>query len=100
MILLLLSWLLFGLVVGYLAKMLHPGDDPVGFAPTVGIGVVGSFIGGAFNWLLGLGNQPFQASGLIMSILGGVVFCALYRYYKLKTSPTGPKGFFSGKSLK
>lgn len=100
MLFLLLSWLVFGLLVGWIAKLLHPGDDPVGFVPTVGIGVAGSFIGGLINWLLGMGTQPFQASGLIMSILGGVVFCVLYRYYKLKTSPSGPKSFFSGKSLR
>ena len=97
---LLLSWLIFGLLVGWISKKLHPGDDPVGFIPTVAIGVSGSFIGGAINWLLGMGSQPFQASGLIMSILGGIVACAIWRWYNLKFSETGPKSFFTGKSLR
>ena len=95
----LLSWLIFGLLVGYIAKLLHPGDEPVGYVPTIGIGVAGSFVGGAINFVLGMGSDPFHPSGFIMSILGGIVCCAAYRYYKLKTSPTGPKSFLSGKKL-
>lgn len=97
---LLLSWLIFGLLVGWFAKMLHPGDDPVGFLPTIGIGVAGSFIGGVVNWILGLGTAPFQTSGLLMSILGGVLFCMAWRWYKLRTSESGPKSFFTGRSLR
>jgi uncharacterized membrane protein YeaQ/YmgE (transglycosylase-associated protein family) len=95
----LLSWLIFGLLVGYIAKLLHPGDEPVGYVPTLGIGVVGSFVGGAINYLIGSGSSPFEASGLLMSILGGVICCAGWRYYKLKTDKNGPKGFISGKKL-
>jgi uncharacterized membrane protein YeaQ/YmgE (transglycosylase-associated protein family) len=97
---LILSWLLFGLIVGLIAKFIHPGDEPVGFVPTLVIGIVGSFIGGAINWLLSMGAQPFQASGFIMSILGGVVCCMLWRWYNLSKSSSGPKSFFTGKSLK
>jgi uncharacterized membrane protein YeaQ/YmgE (transglycosylase-associated protein family) len=94
-----LSWLIFGLIVGYLAKILHPGQEPVGYVPTLGIGVVGSFIGGAIRYVIGYGNSFFEPSGFVMSILGGVVFCAFYRFYKLKTEKTGPKSFLSGKKL-
>jgi hypothetical protein len=97
--LLILSWLLFGLLVGFLSKLLHPGDDPVGFLPTLGIGVAGSFVGGFINWLLSFGNGPFQASGLIMSVLGGVVCCVAYRYYRLKMKSDSPRSFISGKKL-
>jgi uncharacterized membrane protein YeaQ/YmgE (transglycosylase-associated protein family) len=93
-----ISWILFGLVVGYIAKSLHPGDEPIGYLPTLGIGVAGSFVGGIINFLLGMGNQSFQTSGLIMSVLGGVVCCAGWRYYKLKTSLSGPKSFISGRA--
>jgi uncharacterized membrane protein YeaQ/YmgE (transglycosylase-associated protein family) len=98
--LLILSWLLFGLIVGLISKALHPGDDPVGLLPTLGIGVVGSFIGGFINWLLSFGNSPFQASGFIMSVLGGVVCCVAYRYYRLKMKSDGPRSFISGKKLR
>ena len=79
-----LCWIVYGLVVGGIAKLLHPGEEPVGCLPTIGIGVAGSFVGGAINWLLGYGDTPFQASGIIMGILGGIVFCALYQWYKVR----------------
>jgi uncharacterized membrane protein YeaQ/YmgE (transglycosylase-associated protein family) len=97
--LLILSWLLFGIIVGYLAKVLHPGDDPVGFLPTLGIGIAGSFVGGFINWLISFGNHPFHASGFIMSILGGVLCCIAYRYYRLRIKSDQPRSFLSGKKL-
>lgn len=87
-----LAWLVFGLIVGLIAKALHPGDDPVGFLPTIGIGVAGSFIGGAINWVIGRG-QPFGTAGMLMSIIGGVLFCWIYRRYRLSR-------FFESQRLK
>jgi len=77
-----LLWLtLFGLIVGIIAKFLHPGDDPDGFLPTVGIGIGGSYIGGAINWMLGNG-AIMSMSGFFMSIIGGVVLLIIYRMWK------------------
>lgn len=59
----LIVWGVFGLIVGMIAKAIHPGEDPIGFLPTIGIGVVGSYIGGAINWLLDMGSSPFEPSG-------------------------------------
>jgi uncharacterized membrane protein YeaQ/YmgE (transglycosylase-associated protein family) len=94
----LLVWIAFGLLVGLIAKAIHPG--PVGCVSTVVIGVGGSFVGGAINWLLGFGNHPFHPAGFLMSVLGGVLCCAAWRWYTLKTDSTGPKNFWTGKSLK
>lgn len=77
-----ISWIVYGLIVGLLAKAIHPGEDAVGFLPTVGIGIVGSYIGGFINYLLG-GTSAFTASGLLMGTVGGVIFCWLYRRYRL-----------------
>jgi uncharacterized membrane protein YeaQ/YmgE (transglycosylase-associated protein family) len=77
----LIGWLVYGLVVGLIAKQLHPGDDPKGFLPTIGIGIAGSFIGGFLKWCLGMGHGPFEPSGLIFGIIGGVVFCWLHKRY-------------------
>lgn len=82
MLLYLFGWIIYGLLVGTLAKYLHPGtDEPVGFLPTIGIGMAGSYIGGAVNWLLGFGGSPISSSGIIMGTLGGVVFLAAYKMY-------------------
>lgn len=77
-----LIWVLYGIFVGNLARWIHPGDDKMGFLSTMAIGVSGSFLGGAVNFLMGWGTSPLQSSGLIMGVLGGVISCALYRWYK------------------
>lgn len=79
-------WLVYGLIVGVIAKMLHPGKDPIGFLPTIGIGVAGSYVGGLLSWLLGWGVHAFAPSGMIMGIIGGVVFCYIYSYWKSKNN--------------
>lgn len=78
----LITWIVFGLIIGLISKAIHPGNEPVGFLPTVGIGVAGSFVGGLVNYVL-LRNHEYRPAGFIMSIVGGIVFCALWRYYKL-----------------
>jgi uncharacterized membrane protein YeaQ/YmgE (transglycosylase-associated protein family) len=80
----LVIWLLYGLVVGLVAKALHPGDDPVGFLPTVGIGVAGSFIGGFVNWAIGNGTSPLQSSGILMGVVGALLLLAAWRWWKLR----------------
>lgn len=78
-----LGWILYGLVVGLLAKALHPGEDKIGLVPTIGIGIVGSYIGGFINWLVGAGGSPLSASGLIMGTIGGIICCWIYRQYSI-----------------
>jgi uncharacterized membrane protein YeaQ/YmgE (transglycosylase-associated protein family) len=79
----LISWVIFGVIVGLIAKALHPGEDPVGFLPTIGIGIVGSYVGGIIEWAMGRAAM-FSSSGFIMSILGAVIFLWIYRKYHLK----------------
>ena len=80
----LLFWVVFGFIVGSLAKWLHPGDEPIGFLPTVGIGIAGSFIGGFLHSLLRGNFNMLEPAGLIWSVIGGVVFCYAYSQYKSK----------------
>lgn len=77
-----LGWIIYGLIVGMIAKMLHPGEDPVGILSTIGIGVAGSYVGGFINWGLGSGG-PFSTSGIMMGIIGGVILCWIYRKYRI-----------------
>lgn len=96
----LLAWLLFGLIVGFFSKLLHPGEEPQGFIPMVGIGVFGSFVGGGINWILGMGTNAFAPSGFLMSIVGGIICCVIWRWYNLRNSAEGPKSFFTGKKIR
>jgi uncharacterized membrane protein YeaQ/YmgE (transglycosylase-associated protein family) len=73
-----LSWILFGLVVGILAKLLMPGRDPGGFIVTILLGVAGALIGGFIGRAMGF-YGPDEAAGWLMSILGAVILLALYR---------------------
>jgi uncharacterized membrane protein YeaQ/YmgE (transglycosylase-associated protein family) len=73
-----LSWILFGLVVGVIAKLLMPGRDPGGFIVTILLGIAGALIGGFIGRAMGL-YQTNEGAGWIMSILGAIVLLALYR---------------------
>jgi uncharacterized membrane protein YeaQ/YmgE (transglycosylase-associated protein family) len=95
----LMIWCIFGLIIGLIAKALHPGEDPVGFFPTIGIGVAGSFIGGFINFLFNMGSSSFKPSGFLMGIIGGVIACIIWRWWNLKNSSQGPRNFFSGKKI-
>ncbi|MET0627564.1 MAG: GlsB/YeaQ/YmgE family stress response membrane protein [Acidimicrobiia bacterium] len=78
----LLYMLIVGIVAGFLARLLVPGRDPMGFWATVLLGVVGSFIGGFLGYVLfgkDLDEGALQASGLIGSIIGAVIALLIYR---------------------
>jgi uncharacterized membrane protein YeaQ/YmgE (transglycosylase-associated protein family) len=73
-----LSWILFGLVVGIIAKLLMPGRDPGGFVITILLGIAGALVGGFVGRAMGL-YGPNEGAGWLMSILGAIVLLALYR---------------------
>ena len=73
-----LGWVLFGLVVGIVAKLLMPGRDPGGFIITTLLGIVGAVIGGFLGRSLGL-YGPGEPAGFLMATLGAVVLLFLYR---------------------
>jgi uncharacterized membrane protein YeaQ/YmgE (transglycosylase-associated protein family) len=73
-----LGWILFGLIVGALAKLVMPGRDPGGIVVTTALGIVGALVGGFIGRLLGL-YRPGEGAGYIMAILGAVLILFLYR---------------------
>lgn len=73
-----LSWILFGLVVGVIAKLLMPGRDPGGFIVTILLGIAGALIGGFIGRAMGFYGQN-ESAGWIVSILGAIILLALYR---------------------
>jgi len=73
-----LGWILFGLIVGALAKLVMPGRDPGGIVVTTALGIIGALVGGFVGRLLGL-YRPGEGAGYIMAILGAVLILFLYR---------------------
>jgi uncharacterized membrane protein YeaQ/YmgE (transglycosylase-associated protein family) len=78
-----LGWIVFGLIVGVIAKLLMPGPDPGGMILTILLGVAGALIGGFLGRAIGL-YGPNDAAGIIMSVLGAIVL--LFAYRKLSTA--------------
>ena len=76
----LLIWAVFGLIVGVLAKLIMPGNDPGGIVVTMLIGIAGSIVGGYLGRVMGL-YGPGQYGGFFMSILGALVLLFLYRQF-------------------
>lgn len=77
-----ISFILLGLIAGAVARLLVPGRDPLGIPATIGLGIVGSFIGGFLGYLLfghDLSEGAFQPSGLIGSIIGAIAALLVYR---------------------
>ena len=77
-----LYMLVVGIIAGFLARLLVPGRDPMGFFATVLLGIVGSFIGGFLGYVLfgkDLDEGALQVSGIIGSIIGAVIALLIYR---------------------
>ena len=75
-----LGWILFGLIVGALAKLVMPGRDPGGIVVTILLGIVGAVVGGFIGRLLGL-YQRGESAGYIMATLGAIVILFAYRRF-------------------
>jgi uncharacterized membrane protein YeaQ/YmgE (transglycosylase-associated protein family) len=73
-----IGWIVFGLIVGALAKLVMPGRDPGGIIVTMLIGIAGSLLGGFIGRAMGF-YGPNQAAGFLMSFLGAIVLLVLYR---------------------
>lgn len=80
MIISILAWAFFGILVGVLAKFFTPGKDPSGWIKTMGIGIAGSYFGGIIKYFL-FGTNDFSPSGILFSVLGGVLFLLIWRKF-------------------
>jgi uncharacterized membrane protein YeaQ/YmgE (transglycosylase-associated protein family) len=73
-----LGWIIFGLIVGAIAKLLMPGRDPGGIIVTMLLGIVGAVLGGFVGRALGW-YGPEDTAGIFVSILGAVIVLLVYR---------------------
>jgi len=75
-----LGWVVFGLIVGLIAKLLTPGRDPGGFIVTALLGIVGAVCAGWMGRALGW-YRADEGAGLIASVLGAIVVLAIYHMF-------------------
>jgi uncharacterized membrane protein YeaQ/YmgE (transglycosylase-associated protein family) len=76
-----LGWIVLGLVVGALAKLIMPGDDPGGVIVTGLLGVVGALLGGFVGQALfgaGLG-EFFDLRTWVLALVGSLIVLGIYR---------------------
>jgi uncharacterized membrane protein YeaQ/YmgE (transglycosylase-associated protein family) len=74
----LLLFVLFGLIVGFLARAILPGRQSMGLIMTAVLGMVGSLLGGFLGSMIsGEGFGRVHSAGLIGSIIGALIVLAL-----------------------
>ncbi len=74
----LIAWIILGLLAGAIAKAIYPGTQGGGILATMGLGIVGAFIGGTLFSLLSTGTLQLTAAGLsipglIVAVIGAMV---------------------------
>lgn len=74
-----IGWIIFGLIVGGLARLLMPGRDPIGCLGTILVGVGGSLLGGFLAYLLLGRGEEFQPASFLGSLLGALLLLFLVR---------------------
>ena len=73
-----LSWIIFGLIAGILAKWIMPGKDGGGFFMTILLGIVGAVVGGWISTLFGFG----KVDSFVVAVIGAIVVLFIYRKIK------------------
>lgn len=73
-----IGWIVFGLVVGIVAKFLMPGRDPGGIWITIALGIGGSLAGGFLGRVMGWYGEG-DPVGFVMAVVGAIVLLVLYR---------------------
>lgn len=78
-----LGTLFIGLIAGFIARAIKPGEDGMGWIMTAVLGVAGSFVASYLGAALGL-YAPGQAAGFIASVIGAVLLLVIYGFVKKK----------------
>ncbi|HRH46880.1 MAG TPA: GlsB/YeaQ/YmgE family stress response membrane protein [Pyrinomonadaceae bacterium] len=77
-----ISWIVFGLIVGAIARLFVRNDGIESWTMTIILGIAGSFVGGILSSLLfgNKGESFVRYSGWIMSIIGAIILLLLKRW--------------------
>jgi uncharacterized membrane protein YeaQ/YmgE (transglycosylase-associated protein family) len=74
------AWIIVGIIAGWLAKMVIPGEGPGGVIGDLVIGVVGAIIGGwVFNYFGHAGVTGINIGSIIVAFIGGVILLWILR---------------------
>lgn len=74
-----LTWILFGLIAGALAKAIMPGNQGMGWIMTILLGVVGASVGGWVGTFLGFGTvDGFNIGSLGIAVVGALIILFIY----------------------
>ena len=76
--------IIIGLIVGFLARAVKPGDDKLGWIMTAILGIAGAFLANYAGSAMGI-YAPGQAAGFIASVIGAIILLAIYGLVKSKT---------------
>lgn len=76
----LLSWIIPGLIIGVVARFLVRGPHPLGCFGTIGLGILGSIVGGTLLNILSGDGLDVATSGFFGSVFGAVLILVAARY--------------------
>lgn len=86
-----LSWIIFGLLAGMVAKWLTSGSDPKGCLVTIVIGIVGAAIGGWIGSQLGLGTvSGFDLRSFSLAVIGSIVLLLILQAVSGRSKSNSP----------
>jgi uncharacterized membrane protein YeaQ/YmgE (transglycosylase-associated protein family) len=78
---LIISLIVIGLIAGALARLIVPGKQDISIPMTIGLGIVGSFVGGFLGYLIFHHDKHggfFQPAGIVGSVIGAVIVLLVY----------------------
>ncbi|MBF1995046.1 GlsB/YeaQ/YmgE family stress response membrane protein [Serratia symbiotica] len=79
-----ISWIIFGLIAGILAKWIMPGRENSGFILTIVLGIIGAVVGGYISTIFGFGKvDGFNFGSFMVAVIGAIV--VLYVYRKIRS---------------
>ncbi len=82
------GFLIAGLIIGALARLIKPGKQNLGILATLGLGLVGSLIGGTIAWAIGTGSiWELDFLGFVFAVVASVLLVGTAESITGKGSP-------------
>jgi uncharacterized membrane protein YeaQ/YmgE (transglycosylase-associated protein family) len=84
----LLQYAIFGLIAGALARLIHPGKDPMNWLFTMLLGIGGSLLGGWIGGFVGI-NVDEGIMRWVAAVAGAVLLLVMYYFLTTRSTPQG-----------